>query len=48
MSGPRDLALVQPDFQTALAAAVTQTVDLVATAITTAVSDITMSRLQNL
>ena len=48
VSGPRDLALVQPDFQTASAAAVTQTIDLVATAIATAASDITMSRLQNL
>ena len=48
VSGPRDLALVQPDFQTASAAAVTQTNDLVATAIATAASDVTMSRLQNL
>ena len=48
VSGPRDLALVQPDFHVPSAAAVTQTIDLVATATATAASDTTMSRLQNL
>ena len=50
VSGSRDLdlALVQPDFPTVSATAVTQTLDPVATATAPAASDVATSRLQNL
>ena len=49
VSGPSDLhlALVQPDFRAASAAAETQTFDPVATATVTASSDIVTSRVQS-